>query len=606
MMKMIQNIEFRRTDNEFQRKMREDVKQIKQCGKVVVPADKSTNLYKMDKDTYENHLTNNITKTYKKSDETKIAEIDKAAGQIALKLGLDDRMERLQNSEAYITVKDHKENFPANPSFRLINPSKSTKGVIEWFKNVRDKSRRTFIKFDVDNFYPSITAELFNKAIDFAKQHTNITEDDLNIIMQARKTLLYHNGQPWTKKNDPSDFDVPMGSYDGGELCELVGAFMLSEISTVINKNDIGLYRDDGLGVLKRIGRPEIERLKKRIIQIFKQHGLNITVVTGLHVVDYLDVEFDLKKDLFKPYRKPDNDPLYVHKNSNHPPNILKQIPKGIERRLSEISSNEEIFKQSTPLYEEALRKSGFGDKLEYCAEPTRRRRRKRKIIWFNPPYSMNVKTNIGREFLRLLRIHFHRQHVFRKIFNKNTVKLSYSCTKNIFSIISGHNRQITKALPPASRECNCRIREQCPLDNKCLTDNIIYEGTVVSHSDGVSKDYRGLCSTVWKDRWAVHNQHMNHRIHRTKCELAKYVWDLKDQNRTFTITWKILKKVYGRMVGGACRLCTTEKLFIIEHPNKSRLLNSNCIEKCRHGDKFLLASVNSNRNRNANVDSMD
>ena len=164
MMKMIQNIEFRRTDNEFQRKMREDVKQIKQCGKVVVPADKSTNLYKMDKDTYENHLTNNITKTYKKSDETKIAEIDKAAGQIALKLGLDNRMERLQNSEAYITVKDHKENFPANPSFRLINPSKtdidkvskvlldkinkellakikvnqwkSTKGVIELFKNV--------------------------------------------------------------------------------------------------------------------------------------------------------------------------------------------------------------------------------------------------------------------------------------------------------------------------------------------------------------------------------------------------------------------------------------------------------------------------------------
>ncbi len=66
MMKLIQNIEFRRTDNEFQRKMREDVKQIKQCEKVVVPADKSTNLYKIDKDTYENHLMNNITKAYKK------------------------------------------------------------------------------------------------------------------------------------------------------------------------------------------------------------------------------------------------------------------------------------------------------------------------------------------------------------------------------------------------------------------------------------------------------------------------------------------------------------------------------------------------------------
>ena len=174
------------------------------------------------------------------------------------------------------------------------------------------------------------------------------------------------------------------------------------------------------------------------------------------------------------------------------------------------------------------------------------------------------------------------------------------------FLLTGLHNRQITKIPPAVSRECNCRNREECPLDNRCLTDNIVYEGTVVSHLDGAVKDYRGLCSTVWKDRWAVHNQHMNHRIHRTKCELAKYVWDLKEQNKTFTITWKILKKVYGRMVGGACRLCTTEKLFIIEHPDKSRLLNSNCIEKCRHGDKFLLASVNNNRNRNINVDSMD
>ena len=64
-------------------------------------------------------------------------------------------------------------------------------------------------------------------------------------------------------------------------------------------------------------------------------------------------------------------------------------------------------------------------------------------------------------------------------------------------------------------------------------------------------RDYRGLCSTKWKDRWAVHNQHMNHREHRTKCELAKYVWGLKDENKDFDISWKILKKVCGKMVGG-------------------------------------------------------
>ena len=80
-------------------------------------------------------------------------------------------------------------------------------------------------------------------------------------------------------------------------------------------------------------------------------------------------------------------------------------------------------------------------------------------------------------------------------------------------------------------------------------------------------------------------------------------MWGLKDENKAFDISWKILKKVCGKMVGGACRLCTTEKLFIIEHPNKSRLLNSHCIEKCRHGDKYTLSSVKRARVRNANID---
>ena len=632
LMNMIRNIEFRQVDNELQRKMREDIKMIKQSGKVIVPADKSTNLYKIEKNEYEQYVTNNITKEYKKSTDNKVNEINTEAYGIAHNLDLEDRMERLQQTESYITVKDHKDDFPANPKFRLINPSKtdvgrvsklildkinkellakigvnqwkSTQAVINWFKRVPEKSRCSFIKFDVDNFYPSITLELFNKAIEFAKQHVDISNDDLAIITQARKTLLYHNGQPWTKKNDESDFDVPMGSYDGAELCELVGAFMLSEISEVIDKKDIGLYRDDGLGVMRGLGRPEIERRKKKIIQIFKKHKLDITVSTGMHSVDYLDVEFDLKNNVFKPYKKPNNEPLYVHKQSNHPPNVLKQIPKGIARRLSDISSSQEIFQQASPVYEEALRKSGYDEELQYCPERPPRRNRKRQIIWFNPPYSVNVTTNIGKEFLRLLRVHFHRQHAFRKIFNKNTVKLSYSCTKNISSIISGHNKRVTRQEPEEiPRECNCRNREDCPLGGKCLTGNIVYEATVTSQPDEVTKNYVGLCSTPFKDRLGVHKQHMRNRLHRTKCKLADYVWDLKDSGKTYKVEWKILKEVRGRLIGGACRLCTTEKLQILEYPNQDRLLNKHCIEKCRHGEKYLLKSV---RTRNRGRDTVD
>ena len=309
-------------------------------------------------------------------------------------------MKRLQQSEAYITVKDHKEEFPANPKFRLINPSKtdigrvskvildkintglieklkvnqwkSSKAVINWFKGIKDKHRCSFLKFDVDNFYPSITIELFTKAIEFARRHVQVTDEELRIVMQARKTLLYHNGEPWTKKSDETDFDVPMGSYDGAELCELVGAFMLTEISKVIEQADIGLYRDDGLGVMRRIGKPEIERRKKKIIQIFKQHKLSITVSSGMTSVDYLDLEFDLKRKIYSPYKKPNSEPLYVHKDSNHPPSVLRQIPNGIARRLSDTSANKEIFDKAAPEYEQALQNSGFKVKLEYIPERVR------------------------------------------------------------------------------------------------------------------------------------------------------------------------------------------------------------------------------------------
>ena len=245
------------------------------------------------------------------------------------------------------------------------------------------------------------------------------------------------------------------------------------------------------------------------------------------------------------------------------------------------------------PVYEEALRNSGFNEKLSYSPEETQRpRRRRRTTIWYNPPYSANVKTNIGKEFLSLLRIHFHRQHAFYNIFNKYTVKISYSCSKNISSIISGQNKKITEKPSPVERECNCRNREQCPLENKCLTKNIVYEAKITSHPDETVKDYRGLCSTTFKDRLYVHNQHCNHREHMNKCELAKYVWQLKDSDKTYDISWKILKKVNGRLIGGSCRLCTTEKLLIIEHPDRDKLLNTHCIQKCIHGNKYMLDSM--------------
>jgi hypothetical protein len=224
--------------------------------------------------------------------------------------------------------------------------------------------------------------------------------------MHARRTLLFSDKTPWTKKNNASDFDVPMGSYDGAEVCELVGAFLLSKLGDVVDKKDLGLYRDDGLGVMRNIGGPEVERRKKRIIQIFKEHGLSIVIEAHLKSTQFLDVELNLGTNSYRPFRKPGSELKYVNRKSNHPPSVLKQIPNGVAKRLSDISSSEEIFRKATPEYQEALLKSGYTDVLRYekSGDVQRKRKRRSNMIWYNPPFSLNVKTNVGKLFLELVR----------------------------------------------------------------------------------------------------------------------------------------------------------------------------------------------------------
>ena len=153
--------------------------------------------------------------------------------------------------------------------------------------------------------------------------------------MQARKTLLFNENKPWIKRNGDEDFDVPMGCFDGAEVCQLVGTYVLQKLSNTINKKDIGLYRDDGLGILRNIPGPQVEKIRKTIIQQFKECNLAITIQTKLFVVNFLDVQLSLKNMSCKPYGKPNNDPVYINKDSNHPPSVLKQVPISIGKRIS-------------------------------------------------------------------------------------------------------------------------------------------------------------------------------------------------------------------------------------------------------------------------------
>ena len=89
---------------------------------------------------------------------------------------------------------------------------------------------------------------------------------------------------------------------------------------------------------------------------MFKTAGLNITTQVGLRIVNLLDVQFNLNNDIYQPNRKPDNAPIYINKNSSHPPIVLKQLPKSIAKRISDISSDENVFGNSIPTYSKPSR----------------------------------------------------------------------------------------------------------------------------------------------------------------------------------------------------------------------------------------------------------
>ena len=116
-----------------------------------------------------------------------------------------------------------------------VNEWKNTESVINWFKSIPNKHLYTFLMFDIKDFYPSIKEKLLSESIRFAKVYISIANKDIKAIFYARESLLYYNDEPWVKKGE-SNFEVSMGAYDGAEVCELIGIFMLSLLSKYITR----------------------------------------------------------------------------------------------------------------------------------------------------------------------------------------------------------------------------------------------------------------------------------------------------------------------------------------------------------------------------------
>ena len=190
-----------------------NVQKMNKDDKLYVPADKMTNFYQVSPDKYNDLMQQNINKDYKKTSTKSVRNSTLKDKQITDKLDISDRIDTTAQSEAFITLRDHKPNFTNKPTCRLINPCKSeiwnlskqileriksqiirgtnlkqwknTDEVIQWFNGINNKQKYSFIAFDVCEFYPSITDDLLSNALSFASKYDNISDDEKHVLKKT-------------------------------------------------------------------------------------------------------------------------------------------------------------------------------------------------------------------------------------------------------------------------------------------------------------------------------------------------------------------------------------------------------------------------------------
>ena len=145
------------------------------------------------------------------------------------------------------------------------------------------------------------------------------------------------------------------------------------------------------------------------------------------------------------------------------------------------------------------------------------------------------MSTNIGHRFLSLVDKHFHKDYKLRKIFNRNTIKISYSCMSNTKRIIDNHNQRILKSSELTAntgkdnKTCNCRQKNTCPLNGNCLQSSVVYQATVTRQDNNITETYVGLTENDFKTRYRNH---------------TASVVDRRNYSRIFQFTLRINVKI--------------------------------------------------------------
>ena len=205
-----------------------------------------------------------------------------------------------------------------------------------------------------------------------------------------------------------------------------------------------------------------------------------------------MDVTFNLCTRKYQPYKKPNDTPTNV--NSNHLPNVIKALPNNISKGISIISSDKATFVNVATSYNDVLSASRYKENLTYQQDLTPSKKvRQRKIIWFNPPYSVNVKTNIGKTFLKLFDKHFRKTNKFHKIFMSKLAAV-------VYQIKSHNNRILSEEKTQDQPKCNCRQKDTCPLEGHCLDKELIYQCILKENTTSDGVNYNGLTENTLKE----------------------------------------------------------------------------------------------------------
>ena len=143
-------------------------------------------------------------------------------------------------------------------------------------------------------------------------------------------------------------------------------------------------------------------------------------------------------------------------------------------------------------------------------------------VVWFNPPYSQSVKTNIGKMFIKLVRKHFPKNSKYHKIFNLNTLKLSYCCTTSVGNIIKQHNSKLlSKTNDNNNRKCNCKSKSNYPLNGEYLTQCLVYKATSTTSNNNFL--YYGNSEGEFKIRYNNLTKSFRDRECMNETELSKH-----------------------------------------------------------------------------------